>query len=63
MDFGVGLEVFGRPGAGVERGQPLCAVWHRNGHALGEALSLVQSAMPVGEEPVAVSPLIQALID
>ncbi len=63
VDFGVGLEVFGRPGARIERGEPLCTVWHRDGHALDEALAMVRTAMPIDDAPVVVSPLLQTMID
>lgn len=62
VDFGVGLRVFGRPGAKIAAGEPLCEVIHRDGHALDEAIALVRAAMPVGDTIPDVPPLIQEVI-
>lgn len=62
VDFGVGLKVWGRPGHKVNRGEPLCALIHRDGHAFDEAEQLVRAAMVIGDEPPTVPALVQRVI-
>lgn len=59
VDFGVGLRVHVRPGDRVTRGQPLFRLYHRDGHALDEALAMARQAVVVGDDAPSVSPLLQ----
>lgn len=61
VDFGVGLKVYGRPGAKVEVGEPLVEVLHRDGYALDEAIAMCRGAMVLGDEAPRVPPLVHAV--
>ena len=50
VDHAVGLVVLAKPGACVERGQPLVDIHHRDGHGLEGALALCRDAVIIGDE-------------
>lgn len=58
VDFGVGLEVLVKPGDSVERGQPVVRVSHRDGHALDDCRRFVDDAIRIGDEALAMWPLV-----
>jgi len=63
VDFGVGLEVHAELGSSVVRGQPLVTVHHREGHALDEALALIDGALKIAEPGPAPSALVLETIE
>jgi pyrimidine-nucleoside phosphorylase len=63
VDCGVGLEVHVELGASVVRGQPLVTVHHRDGHALDEAIAMIDAALSVGDPGAPPSALVLETIE
>jgi pyrimidine-nucleoside phosphorylase len=63
VDAGVGVRVGVREGDAVERGQILATLYHREGRALDEALSLLGEAIVIGDRAIAPVPLVRRVID
>ena len=58
IDHAVGVILLARPGARVERGQPLIEIHHRDGRGVNAALGLCSDAIVIGDEPPPVRPVI-----
>jgi pyrimidine-nucleoside phosphorylase len=50
IDPAVGLIMLAKPGARVERGQPLMEIHHRDRHGVEAALALCSDAITIGDE-------------
>jgi pyrimidine-nucleoside phosphorylase/thymidine phosphorylase len=51
IDHAVGVFILAKPGARIERGQPLVEIHHRSGRGVNAALALCGDAIAIGDEP------------
>jgi pyrimidine-nucleoside phosphorylase/thymidine phosphorylase len=51
IDHAVGVILLEKPGARVERGQPLIEIHHRDGRGVNAALALCSDAITIADEP------------
>ena len=58
IDHAVGVVMLARPGARVERGQPLIEIHHRDGRGVNAALALCSDAIVIGDEAPPARPVI-----
>ena len=58
IDHAVGVIILAKPGARVERGQPLVEVHHRGGRGVNAALALCSDAIAIEDEPPPPRPVI-----
>jgi pyrimidine-nucleoside phosphorylase len=58
IDHAVGVIIHAKPGARVERGQPLIELHHRSGRGVNAALALCSDAIAIGDEPPPARPVI-----
>jgi pyrimidine-nucleoside phosphorylase len=58
IDHAVGVILLARPGARVERGQPLIEIHHRDGRGVNAALALCSDAIVIGDEAPPTRPVI-----
>jgi pyrimidine-nucleoside phosphorylase/thymidine phosphorylase len=58
IDHAVGVLILEKPGARVERGQPLVEIRHRDGRGVNAALALCSDAITIGDEPPATRPVV-----
>ncbi len=63
VDHGVGIELMAQVGDRVLPDQPLMRVWHRDGHALDDALQLIERATSVSDAPVEAGPLVIDVVE
>ncbi len=62
IDPGVGLVVHADPGEAVVAGQPLVTLWHRDGHGLEAAHTLVTRAIDLSDGSVSPDPLVHEVL-
>src|SRR6266550_434694 len=58
IDHAVGVVMLEKPGARVERGQPLIEIQHRDGRGVNAALALCSDAITIGDEPPKTRPVV-----
>jgi pyrimidine-nucleoside phosphorylase len=58
IDHAVGVILLARPGARVERGQPLIEIHHRDGRGVNAALALCSDAIVIGDEAPPTQPVV-----
>jgi pyrimidine-nucleoside phosphorylase len=58
IDHAVGVILLARPGALVERGQPLIEIHHRDGRGVNAALALCSDAIVIGDQAPPTRPVI-----
>ena len=58
IDHAVGIVLLEKPGARVERGQPLIEIHHRDGRGVNAALALCRDAITIGDEPPPQRPVV-----
>jgi len=58
IDHAVGVMMRVKPGARVERGQPLIEIHHRGGRGVNAALALCSDAIAIEDEPPPLRPVI-----
>lgn len=63
IDHGVGVELLKKPGEAVREGEAALRVYHRGGHGLERALSLLRQGLTVAPQAPAPEPLILARVN
>ena len=58
VDHGVGIAVAAPPGTAVKAGEPVLLVHHRGGTGLDDAVTLLQTAIRIGDSPPAEQPVV-----
>jgi pyrimidine-nucleoside phosphorylase len=58
IDHAVGVILLEKPGARVERGQPLIEIHHRDGRGVNAALALCSDAITIADEPAPRRPVV-----